>query len=781
MKELDVAGYTSSVSALENGKITVTNTRKTGSLIIKKNVTVNGKTTTGTEADGTYEFIIRDSSGAQARTAEITISNGVSDTELVDNLPTGTYTVEEDPTCLAEGVYLLTDPVTVEVTEGTANIPTAEFTNNRILIKIQKVDINNGDSLGGAHLQVLDKNGTVVDQWDSTLEPHTVEGLEVGQEYTLRETIAPKGYTVTTDRTITIDADGKVTYSGTVSTVNNRSGGANSSEDEILLVQNDLTRVKVQKVDIATGEELTGAHIQIKDKEGKVVDEWDSVAGTPHVVTRLIVGEEYTLCETVAPTGYDITADTHFVIQPDGTVVSGDTTIRDGDGVLLVEDSACATTATVRKIWDDDDNRDGLRPKALQVELLADGEATGLSVTLNDGNHWMATLKNLNRMKGDKEIVYTWKEPTVSGYTLTSQKADGGTLTTLTNVHGPEKTEISVKKVWNDNNDSAKTRPASIKVQLYADGIGVGAPVMLEAGNNWSYTWTGLDKNTNENGASRAIRYTVAETEIPEGYSCKITGSAEKGFVITNSRGRLVIEKTFGIESKVLPPEDEDTTDIEVEKIWVGDNDNADGNRPESITVHLYAGGKEIKSAKLTAKNGWKKHWGELPKFVDGHPIHYSVSEDPVQDYVTEIRGFTIYNKYQPERTQVSVRKIWNDDNDRLKIRPTSIWMKLNNGMSVVLNEDNGWQATITGLPVRVNGKPAEYTWTEQSVMGYELESKTTEGSVTVFQNKPWTRPDAPSQGKRPKTAGDTYYVFQEYDTPLGVEIVINHVGDCFD
>ena len=107
--------------------------------------------------------------------------------------------------------------------------------------------------------------------------------------------------------------------------------------------------------------------------------------------------------------------------------------------------------------------------------------------------------------------------------------------------------------------------------------------------------------------------------------------------------------------------------------------------------------------------------------------------------------------------------------------------MKLNNGMTVILSEENGWMASITDLPAKVNGKPAEYTWTEQTVMGYELESKELEDTVTTFTNKPWTRPEQPSQGRKPKTAGETLYVFDEYDTPLGVEIVINHVGDCFD
>ena len=185
----------------------------------------------------------------------------------------------------------------------------------------------------------------------------------------------------------------------------------------------------------------------------------------------------------------------------------------------------------------------------------------------------------------------------------------------------------------------------------------------------------------------------MAETEIQDGYVCTVTGNATTGFLITNSisTGKLIIEKTFDID--IPEPEEEveeETTDFEVEKVWLDDNDNADGNRPESITVRLYAGGQEIKVVKLTAKNGWKYHFGELPKFVNGKPIHYSVKEDPVEGYSTEIDGFTIYNKYQPEMTQVTVRKVWNDENNKDQKRPTSIWMKLNNGMTVMLNEANG-------------------------------------------------------------------------------------------
>lgn len=669
--------------------------RDLGSLKIRKTVTVDGKTTTGNLADGTYTFTIQSLDGvtpATTKTVKIVIENGAAVSATIDGtsatitngtvtisgLPTGDYTVSEDTTGLADrGIVLKQNPtgaITVPK-DGTADIPTVSFVNNKFTISVQKTDI-------------------------------------------------------------------------------------------------------------MTGEELSGAHIQILDKNNKVVDEWDSEAGKPHEVTSLIFGETYTLRETVAPIGYSITTDTHFTIMEDGKVTSSDTTIRDADGVLLVEDTAESTCATIRKVWDDDDNRDGLRPASLTVALLANGTASGRSVTLNAANHWTARLDSLPLFRNGEKVTYTWQEPTVVGYTLKSSKAENGILTTLTNTHTPEKTAVSVKKVWADNNNAGNTRPASIQVQLFADGIAAGDPVTLSADNKWVYSWTDLDLNIHENGVSRTIRYTVAETEIQDGYVCTVTGNATTGFVITNSisTGKLIIEKTFDID--IPEPEEEveeETTDFEVEKVWLDDNDNADGNRPESITVRLYAGGQEIKVVKLNASNGWRHHFGNLPKFVNGKPIHYSVREDPVEGYVTEIDGFTIYNKYQPEMTQVTVRKIWNDENNKDQKRPESIWMKLNNGMTVMLNEGNGWTATIAGLPAKVNGKPAEYTWTEQSIIGYELESMVTEDNITIITNRLWMRPDAPSQGRMPKTAGDTVYTFEEYDTPLGVEIVINHVGDCFD
>ena len=58
-------------------------------------------------------------------------------------------------------------------------------------------------------------------------------------------------------------------------------------------------------------------------------------------------------------------------------------------------------------------------------------------------------------------------------------------------------------------------------------------------------------------------------------------------------------------ECPELTEEEEVTTDITVTKIW-DDNNDKDGNRPKSITVHLFAGGEEVREATLTEATGWK-------------------------------------------------------------------------------------------------------------------------------------------------------------------------------
>ena len=92
-------------------------------------------------------------------------------------------------------------------------------------VRISKVDVVDSAEVEGAHIQILDKDGTaVVAEWDSTTQAHEVQ-LKAG-EYTLRETVAPNGYAITSDTHFTVSEEGKVTSSDTA-----------ISNDGVLLVE----------------------------------------------------------------------------------------------------------------------------------------------------------------------------------------------------------------------------------------------------------------------------------------------------------------------------------------------------------------------------------------------------------------------------------------------------------------------------------------------------------------------------------------------------------------
>lgn len=82
--------------------------------------------------------------------------------------------------------------------------------------------------------------------------------------------------------------------------------------------------------------------------------------------------------------------------------------------------------------------------------------------------------------------------------------------------------ELSVKKVWVDDNDP--DRPTEVTVQLLKDGDAYNE-VTLNAGNDWSHTWTGLD---------RYADWQVTELNVPEGYTVKIIREGAE-FTVTNT------------------------------------------------------------------------------------------------------------------------------------------------------------------------------------------------------------------------------------------------------
>lgn len=234
----------------------------------------------------------------------------------------------------------------------------------------------------------------------------------------------------------------------------------------------------------------------------------------------------YTVKEVSIPDGY--------VSETAGDAASGYTiTNKHTPGVTAV----CGV-----KTWDDNDDQDGVRPKSITVDLLADGEKIQ-SKTVTAANGWKYSFEGLPQFKDGKKITYTVSEQPVEGYKTT---IDG---TTITNTHETEKTSVSVEKKWKDQDNKDGSRPSSVSVQLYANGVASGSTVTLDAANSWKHTWSGLDKNA----SGKAITYTVKETSVPHGYTSTISGDMASGFTVTNSH-TPVVPPTPPVTPPTVPP-----------------------------------------------------------------------------------------------------------------------------------------------------------------------------------------------------------------------------------
>lgn len=181
----------------------------------------------------TIEISKQDIYGEELEGAEMQLEN--ADGEIVDKwtsdgtnhvvteLPAGDYILKE--TAAPDGYIIATDikftvdvygNVTVENVEAAATSengnPLIVMVDDTTKVRISKQDITTGEELPGAKLQVIDKDGTVTEEWVSTNEPHFIEAvLTAGETYTLREITAPEGYEIANDVEFTVNSDGTVT------------------------------------------------------------------------------------------------------------------------------------------------------------------------------------------------------------------------------------------------------------------------------------------------------------------------------------------------------------------------------------------------------------------------------------------------------------------------------------------------------------------------------------------------------------------------------------------
>lgn len=257
----------------------------------------------------------------------------------------GSYIVKE---IHAPNGYLL-DSSEKNVTLSDTTGATLQFTDERqkVSMSIKKLDAVDNSPVKGAEFglyaaediknaseEVLVKKGDLLEKAISDTDGNVIftKDYPLGT-YTAREISIPAGYLYSKEE-VTFEAEYLGQDQATVTLTKE--------------IKNTPTSIEITKEDITTSKELSGAKLTVKDSQGNVIDSWESVAGQPHKITKLIVGETYTLTEELAPTGYllaedvtfkiDNTADIQKVTMKDAVPTGNIEVIKTGENLVDVKE-----------------------------------------------------------------------------------------------------------------------------------------------------------------------------------------------------------------------------------------------------------------------------------------------------------------------------------------------------------------------------------------------------------------------------------------------------------
>lgn len=373
-------------------------------------------------------------------------------------------------------------------------------------------------------------------------------------------------------------------------------------------------------------------------------------------------------------------------------------------------------TKTVSKVWEDSNNQDGLRPSAITIILTGDDGSRRVK-SVSAAENWTTMFENLlkNQNHG-QSIQYTVSEAFVSGYT--DRVAQNGDNYTITNTHTPAATELFVTKTWKDNGNNDGMRPDEITVTAHGSD-GRSYTEKLNADNQWSVMFSNLPKYAD----GKVIEYSLTEESVP-GYTSSITRNG-KSFVLINTHV-------------------DETKNITITKAW-NDGNNQDGLRPKTVTAVVNGSDGSARFVQLFEGQNWATNLNNLPKYKNGTEIQYTVKENAISGYETEIKqtgdSYAITNSHTPAVVTVSAVKVWDDANNQDGIRPSLIQVTLTGSDGSVRNaaitKNDGWTYQFKDLPQYKNGVKIDYTLQEanSNPYTYEIVKGSDEYSFTITNN----------------------------------------------
>ncbi len=305
-------------------------------------------------------------------------------------------------------------------------------------LTINKED-ESGAPLANAVFSVIRKstNGVVGTITTGPDGKGTIYGL-LKDDYIIRETSAPSGYTLAKDVIVSADSfDSK----GATATITDKKAVTTVSGTKTWKDNNDQDGKRPDSIKV----NLLANGKVVQSKTVKASDNWKySFTNLPEF-------------ENGKKISYTVTEDQ---VKDYSTTVNGYN--------LTNSYTPAKTSVSVTKAWNDNNNQDGSRPNEVKVQLYANGEKSGNEVTLNAANKWTHTWTELAEKSNKKTVQYSVKEVgTVKGYTSSVNGKNGNF--TVTNTHTPSTPNVPTNKT--PNKSSRHNNPIKKIVQKIVQRI----------------------------------------------------------------------------------------------------------------------------------------------------------------------------------------------------------------------------------------------------------------------------------------------------------------------
>ncbi len=437
---------------------------------------------------------------------------------------------------------------------------------------------------------------------------------------------------------------------------------------------------------------------------------------------------------------------------------------------------------TAKVVWEDEQDEYGERPDSVKIKIK-DGEEEVETVTVTEEEGWQHTFNEYVYNENGEEITYTIDQEESSPgelkyyhtdidntkYVITNtlndvqidQELTKTAVPTVTNEEEPIEYTITYHGVIKDFEGDAEIKIVdTLPYEIDEDGSSIGDGHYDKDKKTITWTETRKNINTKEKGQDEVIDITKTIKVLYKDINVIAP--------IVNQIEGTATFSTTPREKKIEPKPTEITPDYKVSisgtKTWE-DNDTQKKRRPENITIELLRNGTKIAERVINNSDNATYDFGELQKYDEkGIAYNYTVREKEESHFYTpsvEAGTYNLKNKFtRPEdKKDITVRVVWEDEQDRYEERPDSVEVKIKDGEKVVetatVTKDESWKHTFNVYVYNENGEDITYTIDQEESSPGELKFYHTDIDNTeyVITN---TLNDVPIDQELEKTAVPT-------------------------